>query len=83
MIASALASHPAIEQVALNSTFGAIILWTSVLVSEWFLSPAAGFICREPGALLGHCALCWPAAALTVISAVSLSLAFRSYGRRA
>lgn len=83
MTARALTSQPAIDQLALSSTFGAIVLWTGVLASEWFLSPADGVICGEPVALLGHCALCWPAAALTAISAVSLALAFRSFGRRA
>jgi hypothetical protein len=83
MTARAVASQSTLEQVAPHSTFGATILWSSVLASEWFLSPADGVICGEPVALLGHCTLCWPAAVLTAISAVSLALAFRSFGRRA
>lgn len=83
MTARALVSRPALEQAALHSTFGAIILWTGVLIREWPLMTAGGVLCGEPEGLLAHCALCWPAAALTGVAFTLLIMTARSVGRRA
>lgn len=78
----ALVSPPALEQIALHSTLGAIILWSGVLYREWPTLAAGGVLCGEPNGLLGHCALCWPAAALTGIALATLALAARATARR-
>lgn len=83
MIARTLVSPSTLEQVALHSTLGAIILWTGVLIRELPLLAAGGTLCGEPAGLLGHCALCWPAVGLTGFAAAALILPFRAGGRRA
>lgn len=78
-----LVSPSPLEQTALHSTLGAIILWSAVLVREWPLLAAGGPLCGEPEGLFGHCALCWPAAAMTAVALTLLVAALRSPGRRA
>lgn len=78
----ALVSPSALEQAALHSTLGGIVLWTGVLIREWPLLTAGGVMCGEPEGLLGHCALCWPAAALSGVALTLLIMAVRA-GRRA
>lgn len=79
----ALVSPSTLEQAALHSTLGAIVLWSGVLVREWPLLAAGGPLCGEPDGLFGHCALCWPAAAMTGVALTLLVHTFRAAGRRA
>lgn len=79
----ALVSPSALEQAALHSTLGAIVLWSGVLLREWPLLAAGGSLCGEPEGLLGHCVLCWPASALTGVALTLLVAAFRASNRRA
>ena len=79
----ALVSPSTLEQAALHSTLGAIILWSGVLIREWPLLAAGGPLCGEPDSLFGHCALCWPAAGMTGIALCLLVMTFRAAGRRA
>lgn len=79
----ALVSPSVIEQAAMHSTLGAIVLWSGVLVREWPRMAAGGPLCGEAQALFGHCALCWPAAALSVVALALLVPAYRIAERRA
>jgi len=83
MQARAIVSPSGLEQAALHSTLGAIVLWSGVLIREWPLLAAGGSLCGEPDSVLGHCALCWPAAALTVAALTLMAMTFRSASRRA
>jgi len=78
----ALVSLSTLEQAALHSTLGAIVLWMGVLIREWPVLATGGVMCGEPEGLLGHCALCWPAAALTGLALTLLIMTVRA-GRRA
>lgn len=78
----ALDPSPALEQIALHATMGALLLWSGVLAREWPRLAAGGAICGEPEGLFGHCVLCWPAAALTGVAAVTLIRVFSPVGRR-
>ena len=78
----ALIPPSALEQAALHSTLGAIVLWSGVLIREWPLMATGGALCGEPDGLLGHCALCWPAAALTGVALTLLIMTLRAAGRR-
>ncbi len=63
----ALTAKAPLEAITLHSGAGALVLWFAVLWNEaprW----AYGAICSEAQGLIGHCPLCLPAAALTVIS---------------
>jgi len=65
-----------LEPITLHSAAGASILWLGVVVREWPRLTAFGPICGEAQGLLGHCPLCFPAAALTGLAlagAVALS----------
>ncbi len=56
-----------LETITLHSAGGALALWATVLWNEapkWAYGP----ICGESVGLLGHCPLCYPAAALTLVS---------------
>lgn len=53
----------------LLSAPGAVALWSAVLAHEWPRLMATGTICGETGAWFGHCAACYPAAAVTLIAA--------------
>jgi len=78
----ALATSPPLVTVTLHSGLGALVLWSAVLAQAWPRLTALGPICGEPQALLGHCPLCWPAAALTAVAiAGAVVLASRRAGR--
>ncbi|MBI5939745.1 MAG: hypothetical protein HY859_04900, partial [Caulobacterales bacterium] len=47
----ALVSPSTLEQAALHSTLGAIILWSGVLIREWPLLAAGAPLCGEPDSL--------------------------------
>ena len=74
MSVRALASSAQLEQVTLHATLGALALSLGVLVREWPQLDSYGRLCGEPQSLFGHCPLCWPAAALTVVSIAGLTL---------
>jgi len=44
----ALDPSPALEQIALHATMGALLLWSGVLAREWPRLAAGGAICGEP-----------------------------------
>ena len=79
----AIVSPVGLEQAALHSTLGAIVLWSGVLIREWPQLAAGAPLCGEPNSILGHCALCWPAAGLTGLALALLVMTFRSASRRA
>jgi hypothetical protein len=83
MSVRALANSAQLELVTLHATIGALVLWTGVLVREWPQLVTYGRLCGEPQSLFGHCPMCWPAAALTVVSVAGLSLLAARNGRRA
>ncbi len=83
MSVRALANSAQLELVALHATIGALVLWVGVLVREWPQLVTYGRLCGEPQSLFGHCPMCWPAAALTVVSVAGLSLLAARNGRRA
>ena len=83
MSVRALANSAQLELVTLHATIGALVLWMGVLVREWPQLVTYGRLCGEPESLFGHCPMCWPAAALTVVSVAGLSLLAARNGRRA
>lgn len=68
-----------VEMMFLFSALGAALLWTAVLIREWPRLMVQGSICGESVGLLGHCPLCAPAVALTV---VTMALAVISWRRQ-
>lgn len=71
-----------IELITLHSALGAVALWIGVLVREWPRVAAYGQLCGERQALFGHCPLCLPAAALTIVAfAGAVALLGREAGR--
>ncbi len=78
----AAVAAPPFARIALSSGLGAALLWMIVLVREAPRLAYAGQICGEPNSLFGHCALCWPAAALTGLAAGACLLAIRTGVRR-
>lgn len=54
-----------LEELTLHSAAGASILWLGVVIREWPKLSSIGAICGDSSAFLGHCPLCYPAAALT------------------
>lgn len=58
-----------INAAGLASGGAALALWGGILVAEWPRLTAIGMICGEDSSLFGHCAACYPAAALTVFAA--------------
>lgn len=83
MSVRALANSPQLELVTLHATLGALALWLGVLVREWPQLVTWGRLCGEPLSLFGHCPMCWPAAALTVVSVAGLTLLVARGDRRA
>jgi hypothetical protein len=65
--AKPLRSH--IQTAGLASGGAALALWGGILVAEWPRLTAIGMICGEESSLFGHCAACYPAAALTLFAA--------------
>lgn len=57
-----------LEIITLHSALGAAALWIGVLIREWPQLTADARLCGEAVALLGHCPLCFPAAALTIVA---------------
>lgn len=57
-----------LELITLHSALGAAVLWIGVLVREWPELTAFGRLCGEAQTLFGHCPLCFPAAALTIVA---------------
>ncbi|MDP1631018.1 MAG: hypothetical protein Q8L66_06320 [Caulobacter sp.] len=83
MPARALNRALPLETITLHAAAGALALWLAVLVREWPRLTAYGQICGEDGSLFGHCALCWPAAALTAVALAGVaSLVLRQTRRR-
>ena len=70
-------SVSALEATTLASGLGAAGLWMGLLATQWDRLTAIGVICSESVGLLGHCALCYPAAALTVLTAVLAAASLR------
>ncbi|MFZ4606414.1 MAG: hypothetical protein ACOYM5_09165 [Caulobacter sp.] len=71
-----------LELITLHAALGAAALWIGVIVREWPQLTAYGEFCGEPLALLGHCPLCFPAAALTIVAfAGAAALLGRDSGR--
>lgn len=71
-----------LELITLHSALGAVALWTGVLVREGPQLMAYGQLCGETQAFLGHCPLCLPAAALTIVAfAGAAALLGRDTGR--
>ena len=71
-----------LELITLHSALGATVLWIGVLVREWPQLTAFGKLCGETQAFFGHCPLCLPAAALTLMAFVGAAvLAGRETGR--
>lgn len=60
------------------SAISASALWVSAIVDDWPRMTATGSLCGEANGLLGHCAACAPAAALTLLA---VGLAFASWNR--
>lgn len=54
-----------LEELTLHSAAAASALWMGVVIREWPKLSTFGAICGDTGAFLGHCPLCYPAAALT------------------
>jgi hypothetical protein len=79
----ALAATPQLELITLHSTLGALALWLGVLIREWPQLTAYGVFCGEPQTLFGHCPLCFPAAALTVVAMAGMATLARRGARRA
>lgn len=77
-----LANTAQLELITLHSALGAAALWIGVIVREWPQLTAYGRICGETVALFGHCPLCFPAAALTIVAfAGAAALLGRDAGR--
>lgn len=57
-----------LELITLHSALGAVALWMGVVIREWPQLTAFGELCGERGMLFGHCPLCLPAAALTIVA---------------
>ncbi len=57
-----------LELITLHSAMGAMALWLGVVIREWPQLTTYGALCSEAQTLFGHCPLCLPAAALTVIA---------------
>lgn len=72
MFARAIDRTVRLDQFALHSGLGAVALWLGVLFNEAPRLAAGGAICGETGFFLGHCPLCWPAAALTAVSLAAI-----------
>jgi len=66
-----------LELVTLHSALGAAALWIGVVVREWPQLTAYGRICGETAALFGHCPLCYPAAALTLVAFTGAAILLR------
>lgn len=79
----ALRNLAQLELITLHSTFGALALWLGVVIREWPRLTIYGRLCGDDSQyLFGHCPLCWPAAALTVVALAGLvTLAGRDPGR--
>lgn len=79
----ALRNTAQLELITLHSTFGALALWLGVVIREWPQLTIYGRLCGdESQSLFGHCPLCLPAAALTVVALAGLTtLATRGPGR--
>jgi hypothetical protein len=71
------ARDAAIDATALASGLGAAGLWLGVLVTQWDRLTAYGALCAESVGLLGHCPLCYPAAALTGLSVALAAVQWR------
>ncbi len=68
-------SASAVLALAMSATcLSAGVLWLAVLAREWPRLAAGGAVCGEASGLLGHCALCYPAAVLTVAGLVLAGL---------
>jgi len=71
-----------LELITLHSALGAAALWAGVLVREWPQLTSLGRLCGEAQSLFGHCPLCFPAAALTIVAfAGAATLLGRDEGR--
>ncbi len=71
-----------LELITLHSALGAAVLWIGIVIREWPQLTAYGRICGETVALFGHCPLCFPAAALTIMAfAGAATLLGRDTGR--
>lgn len=79
----ALRNTAQLELITLHSTLGALALWLGVVIREWPQLTIYGRLCGDDSQyLFGHCPLCLPAAALTVVALVGLvTLAARGPGR--
>jgi hypothetical protein len=69
--------NAAIEATALASGLGAAGLWLAVLITQWDRLTAYGALCAESVGFLGHCPLCYPAAALSLLSVAMAGVSLR------
>lgn len=57
-----------LELITLHTALGAAALWIGVVIREWPQLTAYGALCGDAQTLFGHCPLCLPAAALTLVA---------------